>query len=222
MKPQKNDLYSILGVSKDADKNVIKKAYRKKAKDTHPDMPRGSSKKFALVKKAHDILMDDDRRKKYDATGDESEAQPDNAFSAVVGIIANALGCVLADLANKGQSPLETDLVYETRQKIRNSICEFQKQCRIQNGMLDFERKIFGRFKKKKKSEETNVFDSIISSRISGLEQSISMHDKNIKDCEEAIRMIDNIIYEHDELPYKSPGDLMMDRIGAISFFSYP
>jgi molecular chaperone DnaJ len=59
------DYYKILGVSKDADAATIKKAYRKLAKDLHPDANAGDKKieeKFKAVSEAYDVVSDPKRR----------------------------------------------------------------------------------------------------------------------------------------------------------------
>ena len=63
------DYYKILGVSKDADAATIKKAYRKLAKDLHPDANSGDKKieeKFKAVSEAYDVVSDTKRRAEYD------------------------------------------------------------------------------------------------------------------------------------------------------------
>lgn len=63
------DLYAILGVSKNADAEEIKKSYRKLAKKLHPDVNPGNKdieKKFKELSLAYDILGDAAKRKKYD------------------------------------------------------------------------------------------------------------------------------------------------------------
>jgi molecular chaperone DnaJ len=63
------DYYKILGVSKDADAATIKKAYRKLAKDLHPDANSGDKKieeKFKEVSEAYDVVSDPKRRAEYD------------------------------------------------------------------------------------------------------------------------------------------------------------
>jgi len=64
-----NNYYDILWVSKDASKDEIKKAYRKKAMEYHPDRNKWDSeaeKKFKKVGEAYDTLYDDQKRKQYD------------------------------------------------------------------------------------------------------------------------------------------------------------
>ncbi|NIP30657.1 MAG: DnaJ domain-containing protein, partial [Candidatus Dadabacteria bacterium] len=66
------DLYKILGVSKNASKDEIKKAYRDLARKYHPDLNPNDKKaeeKFKEVQAAHEILSDDEKRKSYDMFG---------------------------------------------------------------------------------------------------------------------------------------------------------
>ena len=63
------DFYAALGVAKDADSAAIKKAYRKLARDLHPDKNPGdaaSEKRFKEVSEAYDVLSDAAKRKEYD------------------------------------------------------------------------------------------------------------------------------------------------------------
>ncbi|MFC4610592.1 molecular chaperone DnaJ [Streptomyces maoxianensis] len=63
------DYYKVLGVPKDATEAEIKKAYRKLAREYHPDANKGDVKaeeRFKEISEAHDILGDPKRRKEYD------------------------------------------------------------------------------------------------------------------------------------------------------------
>lgn len=69
---KKRDLYEVLGVSKGASKEDIKKAYRKLAMQHHPDKNNGNKDSEALFKEAShaaDVLLDDQKRKMYDQFG---------------------------------------------------------------------------------------------------------------------------------------------------------
>ncbi len=69
---EKEDYYKVLGVSKDASKDEIKKAYRKLAIKYHPDKNPGDTaaeEQFKVATEAYEVLSDEDKRHKYDQFG---------------------------------------------------------------------------------------------------------------------------------------------------------
>jgi DnaJ homolog subfamily B member 11 len=68
------DFYKILKISKSASTNEVKKAYRKLAKELHPDKNKddpNASEKFSDLSAAYEVLSDEDKRKLYDRCGEE-------------------------------------------------------------------------------------------------------------------------------------------------------
>ncbi|WP_289242331.1 DnaJ C-terminal domain-containing protein [uncultured Campylobacter sp.] len=67
-----NSLYETLGISKDASSDEIKKAYRKLARQYHPDINKepGAEEKFKEINAAYEILSDETKRRQYDQYGD--------------------------------------------------------------------------------------------------------------------------------------------------------
>lgn len=68
----KQDYYDVLGINKNADKDTIKKAYRKLAKKYHPDTNKGDARaqeKFKEITEAYNVLSDPEKKKLYDQFG---------------------------------------------------------------------------------------------------------------------------------------------------------
>src|SRR6267378_4123129 len=68
------DLYEVLGLQRDADQTQIKKAFRKLARELHPDVNShdpDAEEKFKEAAEAYEVLSDDERRSVYDRYGHE-------------------------------------------------------------------------------------------------------------------------------------------------------
>ena len=81
-KPQtkrgKGSLYDELGIPDNASTDDVKKAFRDRSKQTHPDRG-GSAQEFDRVRKAALVLLNPQKRQHYDQTGDSGEEQPQAA-----------------------------------------------------------------------------------------------------------------------------------------------
>jgi molecular chaperone DnaJ len=93
------DLYETLGVSKGASQDEIKKAYRKLARQYHPDAnpgDAGAEERFKEVQSAYDVLSDAEKRKQYDRFGAA------NGRPGPGGFRSDAEGFDFADLGDLG------------------------------------------------------------------------------------------------------------------------
>ena len=90
------DFYEVLGVSRDADEDEIKRAYRKKAAEYHPDVSDDpdAEEKFKKVKKAKEVLSDEEKRQAYDRMGHErfEQAEKRGGFDGAGGAGGDPFG----------------------------------------------------------------------------------------------------------------------------------
>lgn len=100
------DFYSVLGVSRDSDEAEIKKAYRRKAAEYHPDVSDepDAEEKFKQVKKAKEVLLDDEKRRLYDQLGHEQfvQAEKHGATDSGAGGAAGGMGDPFGNMGGMG------------------------------------------------------------------------------------------------------------------------
>ena len=72
------DFYEVLGVGRNADQSEIQRAYRKLARQHHPDVNKDPSAeaRFKEISEAYDVLSDPEQRKRYDAFGEDFRRVP--------------------------------------------------------------------------------------------------------------------------------------------------
>lgn len=72
------DFYEVLGVSRDADPADIQRAYRRLARQNHPDINKqaGAEERFKDIAEAYDVLSDPEQRRRYDAFGEAFRRVP--------------------------------------------------------------------------------------------------------------------------------------------------
>ena len=160
-------LYDDLDIPKDADKPTIKKAFRKKAQKLHPDKENGDAEKFAMVKLACDVLMNDERRKQYDETGTTNKAkQPKDVARERVAVVFDGI---------ISREDFCGDIIKEARSTFIKSLAEFKGFRKKIDKRLKQLNKLSGRVKAKK----TNLFQEVIDRQIIDIKQAIHKNDQD-------------------------------------------
>ncbi len=109
--------YDVLGVPPNADAETIDAAYRRRARQSHPDR-NGDKDEFVRVKNAVALLRDPMRRKRYNETGDASDPKLNKWREAVVTIFVS----VVQEIINGDQSPSNVAVDKVMRNKIEQDI----------------------------------------------------------------------------------------------------
>ncbi len=98
---ERPDYYKVLGLGKNASEEEVKKAYRKLARQYHPDRNPGdkqAEERFKQISQAHDVLSDAEKRKAYDRS-----STPLGGFSAPGGFDPSAFGDIFSNLFGGAQ-----------------------------------------------------------------------------------------------------------------------
>ncbi len=138
------DLYRLLGIKRGATKEEVRKAYRRKAKVTHPDRG-GSAEAFSALTMAHEVLSDVRRREKYDTTGEIEPAKPNNFDGSAVEVIAQKLGLII----HAEHELTELDIGALIEQAIREDIARRQASITEQSRAIERAAKLRARVRRK-------------------------------------------------------------------------
>jgi curved DNA-binding protein CbpA len=119
------DLYELLGVPRDASLAAIKAAFRRKAKDSHPDLG-GDPEAFHLLKLAYDVLTDEEARRHYDATGQTPDERSADAVDEAR--FRTLVGDLLVTMIVHGGSPTFSNVLDEIGQSLSMQIQAVDQQ----------------------------------------------------------------------------------------------
>ena len=136
------DPYVELGVSRDADKAQVRRAYRSKAKRTHPDTKGGDADAFQRARRAMVVLTDPAKRAKFDTTGSADDDKPDNTRSAAIQIIEKFMGEIVQGYITGGFQPQHDsrrhDVVKVIKKKIEAEIVATHQAIKTGEKVISF------------------------------------------------------------------------------------
>lgn len=174
----KRDYYEVLGVSKTATDDELKKAYRKLAKQYHPDLHPGDKEaeaKFKEINEAYEILSDADKRAKYDQYG-FAAFDPNSGFGGFDGGFGgfDDLGDILGSIFGGGFGGFGGG--FGGGGQRRNNGPRKGENVRV-NLTLDFEEAVFGC----KKEIPVNMVETCLDCKGTGCAE--GTHPETCPDC---------------------------------------
>lgn len=169
------DLYALLGVARDADAAAIRRAYRTAAKSAHPD-GGGSSDELIALKFARDCLLDPERRRHYDETGDSGREEVDNLDAFALQHAMNAIGNLIGFYEQDGGVE-QVDLYAEAAKELGRKAKEFKNQ--VKN--------------LRKQAEKQRAFAARSRAK-NGVDRIAPMFEAQARACDEGARQNETIV----------------------------
>lgn len=185
------DLYDVVGVERSADAKAIRRAYRARAKRAHPD-GGGSEKQFEELTRAVNLLTDERRRKVYDETGREEEAEIDNELSAALQSAIGEVNKVINAAVQHGMAIETVDLIGDARKGLIQQVVQIKaRQQQLEEASANI-KKIAKRFRAKK--GKIDRIGPMILAQARDVDQQLSVSSRDKKRIERAIE----ILNEHE------------------------
>ncbi|MGE5509898.1 MAG: J domain-containing protein [Bacteroidota bacterium] len=192
------DLYEVLGVSRDADAETIRTAFRARAKVTHPDAG-GSPGAFEHVKLAQQILLDPERRARYDATGRIDRPALDRTESNALSM----LGELLTQILGQGDEPGNTDSLAAMRSAIKESLENMDKQVADAKAARDRIMRMKTKFRLRKKGADPIA--AILDAKAREVDRMLADSESARRIHERALEILANYEFEFTPQPGRSP-----------------
>ena len=114
------DYYSILGISKTADKQEIKKAYRKLAGRHHPDKG-GDAEQFKKITEAYEVLSDDTKRQQYDNPDPWANAKRYDSANFNAGAFEDIFSTFFNQQGHRSRQPKNRDITLGTKISLKEA-----------------------------------------------------------------------------------------------------
>lgn len=188
------DLYETLKVRKTASKKAIKTAFRKRAKQAHPDCG-GSREEFELLQLAYHVLSDDDRRARYDVTGETDERRQDNVLQETLQTLAACLSAILQNVLSHGKDPAQEDLLVTMREQFGMAKGDLNRRCEDTKRKRDKLARALGRFSTE---DGQNYLEDIVRGSVAPLDHQITSIGQEIEKIDRALTMLKKFKYRVD------------------------
>lgn len=182
------DLYDSLGVRRDADRETIKRAYRKRAQKAHPDRG-GDAEKFHVIRRAYEVLSDDARRSRYDATGDEGAGAAIDETSQLLNALAQM---VLA--AIDSADPDTTNILDVVHGQLKQGRLNVEQARKNAGAKIKRRERALKRLQKKGGGE--NLIAQMIEGDIAACRRAIEMANAEGARLDRMIELVGEYVYQ--------------------------
>ena len=190
-----SDLYSTLGIPPDATPEEIKAAYKRKAKETHPDAG-GDAEKFQQVTLAHRILSDGEKRARYDETGSADE-DVDTLDTAALAIIGGLVEEITQQIVTRDDLQF-VDLAKQLRDRVKS------QQAQANENLAQarkFEKKAVALRKRFKAKKGPDYIGNMLDGKVAACRGAIRSGEDHLARLKRAAEILDDVDYQVDKRP---------------------
>lgn len=183
-----SDLYAALELERGADAADVKRAYRKKAQEHHPDKG-GDKERFQVVKSTYEVLSDPDRRKRYDETGETG--QQHDPREEMLGILAQLMMTIIDKVDVDHTNVIETmrAQISGVQAQHSQSIENNRKRIRVRERAL----------KRLKAKTGENILASMLRADIMATEAAIQRIEGEQEKVKAMLALLDDYEYKVDQ-----------------------
>jgi len=178
-------------VPRDADRAAIRRAYRDKARRTHPDSG-GSPQEFERIKAAYDTLIDEARRRRYDETGEVHGAPVDRHRTQLMEMLSVGLDLAMRKLSRRARPPKHADMVWLTSEALRQRRQEWIGLHRELEKIAERSRELLGRFTT---ASGDNLMETVVAHRVETCQKELATLDERIKLVDEALEVLNGMTF---------------------------
>jgi curved DNA-binding protein CbpA len=195
--------YEVLGVDQAASPEVVRRAYRKRAKKAHPD-GGGTAKAFDELRRSMIVLSDPARKEKYDRTGEVDSESVDNTLGQAISRIVDVVIRAATKMANVGQ----VDLIKETRTYFLQEKVNFEDESKRIAKAAQAVRKVAERLGGKGRSE---LVKRAVEQHAQQMMEPVSRINEQIEVCKIALTILDECTFKRDMAPMAATGGMWLN-----------
>jgi curved DNA-binding protein CbpA len=193
-----SDLYRVLGVERGTPQDDIRRAYRRKAKTSHPDSG-GSVGAFGEIATAYAILSDPERRERYDLTGEIELPRADTLDASAFEVIAHKLGLIIH--AEQDMTSLDIGAVIEGA--IREDMTQRRANIASHERAIARTTKLRARVKRKVNGRD-NMLAKVLDWHEASAKDQIKKNQAAVSSLERALAILKDYSFADELAPAKN------------------
>ena len=205
-----SDLYRVLGVGRGAAQDDLRRAYRRKAKTSHPDSG-GSVGAFGEIATAYAVLSDPERRERYDLTGEIDPPRADTLDASAIEVIAQKLGLIIH--AEQDVTALDIGALIEGA--IREDMAQRRANIASHSRAIERTTKLRTRVKRKANGQD-NMLAKVLDWHEASVKDQIKNNEAAVSSLERALAILKDYSFAEELAPAADVAVALSDALQAL------